>query len=83
VLLHVHDIFTPFDYPINWMVKRKQFWNEQYFLESFLSFNSDFRIEAPIHYLARDGAADRMFSTRNVDPDVVGRNGQSLYLKRM
>ena len=83
VLLHIHDIFTPFDYPINWMVKRKQFWNEQYFLESFLSFNSDFRIEAPIHYLARDGAADRMFSTRNVDPDVVGRNGQSLYLKRM
>src|SRR5262249_53375553 len=29
VHLHIHDIFTPFDYPLDWLVKRKQFSNEQ------------------------------------------------------
>lgn len=82
VFVHIHDIFTPFDYPIHWMLKEKRFWNEQYFLESFLSFNRDFRIEAPIHYLARDGAADRMLTERNCGPDIIRREGASLYLRR-
>jgi hypothetical protein len=82
VILHIHDIFTPFDYPIDWMTKEKRFWNEQYFLESFLSYNRNFRIEAAVHYLARDGAADRLLSNRNLGPDVVRREGASLYLTR-
>ena len=82
VILHIHDIFTPFDYPIDWMTKEKRFWNEQYFLESFLSYNRNFRIEAAVHYLARDGAVDRLLSNRNLGPDVVRREGASLYLTR-
>jgi hypothetical protein len=80
--LHVHDIFTPYDYPRDWMLKRKQFWNEQYFLESFLSFNEDFRIEAPIHYIVREGSADHMLCQRNYGPEVIRREGASLYLRR-
>jgi hypothetical protein len=82
VILHIHDIFTPFDYPIDWMTKEKRFWNEQYLLESFLSYNRNFRIVAAIHYLARDVAADRLLSNRNLGPDVVRREGASLYLTR-
>jgi Methyltransferase domain len=82
VRLHMHDIFTPFDYPIDWMLKQKLFWNEQYFLESFLSYNTDFRIDAPLNYVAQDGAADRMLSAHGIAPDVVGRWGCSLYLTR-
>jgi hypothetical protein len=82
VFVHIHDIFTPFHYPLDWMVKRKQFWNEQYFLESFLSFNTDFKIEAALHYLARDGAADRLLSERNYGPDIIRRDGASLYIRR-
>jgi methyltransferase family protein len=82
VILHIHDIFTPFDYPVDWMTKEKRFWNEQYFLESFLSYNKNFRIEAAVHSLARDGAVDRLLSNRNLGPDVVRREGTSLYLRR-
>jgi hypothetical protein len=64
------------------MVKSKQFWNEQYFLKAFLSFNTDFKIEAAVHYLARDGAADRLLSERNYGPEVVKREGASLYIRR-
>lgn len=51
VYVHVHDIFTPFDYPNEWLVDRMHFWNEQYVLEAFLAFNPNFEIVASIQYL--------------------------------
>ena len=41
VFVHIHDIFTPEDYPDDW-VNNASFWNEQYLLEAFLSFNNEF-----------------------------------------
>lgn len=43
VLVHLHDIFWPNDYPDEWIVERGQTWNEQYMLQGFLMYNSDFR----------------------------------------
>jgi len=39
VFVHFHDIFYPFEYPIEW-VKQGRYWNENYFLRAFLSYNS-------------------------------------------
>ena len=44
VLIHIHDIFFPHDYPLSWL-KEGRFWNEQYFLYVFLQYNTKFRIE--------------------------------------
>jgi predicted O-methyltransferase YrrM len=44
VLVHVHDIFMPSDYPQDWILKQHRFWNEQYLLQAFLEFNHDFEI---------------------------------------
>jgi hypothetical protein len=44
VLIHVHDIFIPFEYPRDWAVENGWFWNEQYLLQAFLSFNRCFEI---------------------------------------
>ena len=44
VYIQVHDIFTPFDYPEHWLRRERRLWNEQYLLESFLSFNSRFEV---------------------------------------
>src|SRR6202044_2663312 len=30
VYIHIHDIFTPRDYPANWIAIKVRFWNEQY-----------------------------------------------------
>lgn len=43
VLVHIHDIFFPFDYPMEWS-KQGIFWNEQYFLYIFLLYNTKFKI---------------------------------------
>jgi hypothetical protein len=54
VLIHVHDIFTPRDYPQAWILEDRRLWNEQYILEAFLSFNDSFEILAMMNYLAHE-----------------------------
>ena len=44
MLIHIHDIFFPYDYPIDW-IKQGRFWNEQYFLYVFLQYNTKFQIK--------------------------------------
>lgn len=51
VLIHVHDIFLPRDYPADWLFKQYRFWNEQYLLEAFLAFNRDFSVIGALNYL--------------------------------
>lgn len=51
VHVHIHDIFTPRDYPPQWNSKFYRFWNEQYFLEVFLAFNSRFKVLAALNML--------------------------------
>lgn len=51
VLVHIHDVFSPQDYPNEWIIDGDKFWNEQYLVEAFMSFNSDFRIIGALNYL--------------------------------
>lgn len=44
VLIHVHDIFFPRDYPSQWLIEKRIAFNEQYLLEAFLAFNTDFEV---------------------------------------
>jgi hypothetical protein len=44
VLIHIHDIFFPFEYPAAWIVDENRSWNEAYMLRAFLSFNSAFKV---------------------------------------
>jgi len=51
VLVHIHDIFTPKDYLNEWIADEIKLWNEQYLLEAFLTFNSEYKIIASLNYL--------------------------------
>lgn len=39
VLVHVHDVYLPFDYPVELMQLRNVYWTEQYLLQSYLTHN--------------------------------------------
>jgi len=52
VIVHVHDIFLPFDYRRDWVMEEFRFWTEQYLLQAFLSFNSEFEVLMANSYLA-------------------------------
>jgi predicted O-methyltransferase YrrM len=51
VIVHVHDIFSPKDYPKEWVMDSLWFWNEQYLLEAFLSLNTSYKIIAALNFL--------------------------------
>jgi glycosyltransferase involved in cell wall biosynthesis len=51
VIVQVHDIFSPRDYPAQWLNVERRFWNEQYLLEAFLSFNREFEIICSLNQL--------------------------------
>lgn len=44
VIVHFHDIFLPSDYPREAVLNRLWFWSEQYLLQAFLTFNSQFEV---------------------------------------
>ena len=44
VIVHVHDILFPFDYRRDWVMDEFRFWTEQYLLQAFLTFNSEFEV---------------------------------------
>ena len=43
VLVHVHDIFWPFEYKAEWLRDGRS-WNEAYLLQAFLTHNRDWKI---------------------------------------
>ena len=51
VYVHIHDIFTPKDYPKAWVVDDVKFWNEQYLLEALLSNTDRYKVVAALNNL--------------------------------
>jgi hypothetical protein len=51
VIVHIHDIFLPFEYRRDWVLDEFRFWNEQYLLQAFLTFNSEFEVLLANSYL--------------------------------
>lgn len=51
VIVHVHDIFSPKNYPREWLEDEVRLWNEQYLLEAFMSHNSSWKIIGALNFL--------------------------------
>jgi len=51
VIIHIHDILLPEEYPRDWIFNRGQTWNEQYLLQAFLMHNDRYRIEIANRYM--------------------------------
>ncbi|MBI3839406.1 MAG: class I SAM-dependent methyltransferase [Planctomycetia bacterium] len=50
VVVHVHDVFYPFEYPRKWLRSHNP-WNEIHALRAFLQFNQTYQIELLSTYL--------------------------------
>ncbi|MCY4590071.1 MAG: class I SAM-dependent methyltransferase, partial [Alphaproteobacteria bacterium] len=44
VIVHVHDIHYPFEYPEQWVIEDNRSWNEVYAIRAFLQYNNEFSI---------------------------------------
>jgi hypothetical protein len=79
VLVHVHDILYPFEYPIAWIRNDKRSWNEAYMLRAFLQNNQAFEIvywnNFAYHYLTDELRAHM--------PVCLENEGGSLWLRKL
>jgi hypothetical protein len=80
VLVHVHDIFMPWDYPPDWVFSGRA-WNEQYLLRAFLAFNSVFRILIGVGWMAHH-RPDLLASALPDYRSKYGAGGGSLWIQR-
>jgi len=44
VLIHIHDIFLPLEYPQEWVIDENRSWNEQYLLRALLMYSDSFKV---------------------------------------
>ena len=77
VLVHIHDIFYPFEYPKSWIYEGRN-WSEVYLLRAFLQFNECFKIVLFNTFLEH---FHRDFFLRNM-PLCLKNEGGSIWLKR-
>jgi len=88
VIVHVHDIFLPFDYRRDWVMDELRFWTEQYLLQAFLTFNSEFEVLIGIRYLAHRHIGDLKAAFPNLEklktglPNSVRWGGGSFWMRR-
>ena len=55
VVIHVHDIFLPFEYPREWIIRNtlNVNWSEQYLVQAMLQGSDQFEVLWPGHFLQR------------------------------
>ncbi|MEW9571453.1 O-methyltransferase [Rhodanobacter sp. Si-c] len=77
VIVHIHDIFFPHDYPPDWVLEHGFSWNEQYLLQALLVGNRNFRV-------IYGGSLARTFH-RPALVEFFGRmtHGSSLWLEKL
>ena len=78
VIVHVHDIFLPFEYRRDWVMKEFRFWTEQYLLQAFLIFNSEFEVLMANGYLNHYHRAQ----LKATFPSLSSWGGGSFWMRR-
>jgi predicted O-methyltransferase YrrM len=82
VLVHIHDIYLPYEYPAeHFFGSEKIFWNEQYLLQAFLTLNREFEILVPGYLVQTDMCADLRRTFANFDPEKH-RKTSSFWMRR-
>ncbi|WP_241666424.1 class I SAM-dependent methyltransferase [Mycobacterium marseillense] len=82
VLIHIHDIFTPKDYLAEW-IQSVCFWNEQYLLEAFLSYNAEFKIIGALNFLKHHHADELTAVCPVLRDQLESREPGSFWLRRV
>jgi predicted O-methyltransferase YrrM len=80
VIVHIHDIFSPMDYPEEWIKGEVRFWNEQYLLEAFLSHNPNWKIIGAVNFLHRNHYQQLKEKCIFLTPE---RNPGSFYIQKV
>jgi SAM-dependent methyltransferase len=79
VLIHIHDVFLPGDYPQDWVMEGWG-WNENYLVRAFLSFNDQFDIVWGSQYMLHNHRDEVIAAFPGLPADTP--SGASLWIQR-
>jgi hypothetical protein len=84
VIVHVHDIGLPYEYAKVYATNEsfRQFWTEQYLLQAFLCFNTEFEVLLAMNYLMTDHPGIFRQSFSHYDPELHRFSSGSLWMRR-
>ncbi len=68
VIVGLHDIFLPFDYPPNWL---KRYYNEQYLLACWLLASSTVQIELPVFFCGTEARFSMPIASLFTAPELM------------
>ena len=77
VIIHLHDIFLPFEYPEAWIVDRRWNWNEQYLVQALVGVGNAFDVLWAGHYFQRCNPSFKDWFVH-----WRGNDAQSLWLRK-
>lgn len=89
VVVHLHDIYWPFEYPVEWVLQG-QAWNEDYLLRSFLQYNNAFEVLLFNNYVGQrfsetllTGLPEKLrLATPTEPPSERGSFGSSFWMRK-
>jgi len=70
VVVHVHDIFLPWEYPRLWVEQKELYWAEQYLLQAFLAYNPRFEVLLAAYHLSREDPARLARTIPSFSPEL-------------
>ena len=79
-IIHVHDIFLPYEYPRDWVIRKIENLgnlDEQYLLQSILSYSDKFEVLWPGYYLQK---TYEKFS--DYFPNITDNTAKSIWLRK-
>jgi hypothetical protein len=80
VMVHIHDIFSPRDYPPEWVHDCQYFWNEQYLVEALLTGNPAWEVVLAGNMMFHEERQLLAQCCVQLDPALEPR---SLYVRRI
>lgn len=82
VIVHIHDIRFPYEYPKEWVIKARKHWGEQYLLQMFLAFNDSYEILFASNYVYQNNR--KLVSEALVGLEAAGEGWPgSFWIKRV
>ena len=78
VIIHIHDVHYPFEYPAEWIYNQNYSWNEIYAIRAFLMYNYEFEIIFMNNFFAK--ACTEI--VRKTWPMFLSNPGAALWLQR-
>lgn len=84
VIVHIHDICLPYDYPRIYFTNPqfRVFWTEAYLLQAFLTYNSQFEILLAMNYLMIDKTEEFKHAFKHYDPEIHKLISGSFWIRR-